>query len=215
MTKKKRVQTTNEERLNTLSHGITAISAIIGLIVLIWFGAKSEKEWSLISAIIFGLSIVALYTFSAMYHGSKDPKNKKLFKILDHCGIFLLIAGSYTPVLLISIGGDTGWLFVGIQWGMALGGIVLKIFFTGRFKGLSTAIYAIMGWVIIFKIDLVMELLSGPAFLLLAASGLAYTVGIVFYTLDSRIKYGHFIWHLFVIAGSVLHYIMVVKYVLV
>ena len=215
MAKQKRVQTAHEEQLNTLSHGITAIAAIGGLIILVWFGAKSEKEWSLISAILFGLSLIALYTFSSIYHGSKDPKNKKLFKILDHCGIFLLIAGSYTPVLLISIGGETGWLFVGIQWGMALVGIILKIFFTGRFKGLSTAIYAVMGWVIIFKIDLVMELLSGPAFLLLAFSGMAYTLGIVFYTLDSRIKYGHFIWHLFVIAGSVFHYIMVVKYVLV
>ena len=215
MAGQKRPQTNNEERLNALSHGITAIAAIGALVVLLWLGYKSDKEWSLFSAIIYGISLLALYTFSSLYHGVSSQKAKKVFKILDHSGIFLLIAGSYTPILLISIGGVTGWVFFGIEWGMALIGIILKIFYAGKFKGLSTAIYAAMGWVIIFKIDLVIELLSAPAFWLLASSGLAYTVGIFFYTLDSRIKYGHFIWHLFVMAGSILHFIMVVKYVLV
>ena len=215
MSGQKRPQTINEERLNTLSHGITAVAAIVGLAILLWLGYKSDKEWSLFSAIVFGISLLALYTFSSFYHGVSNQKTKKILKILDHSGIFLLIAGSYTPILLISIGGLTGWVFFWIEWGMAFIGIILKIFYAGRFKGLSTAIYAAMGWVIIFKIDLVIELLPAPSFWLLAASGLAYTVGIFFYTLDSRIKYGHFIWHLFVMAGSILHFIMVVKYVLV
>jgi hemolysin III len=215
VSKQKRPQTINEERLNSLSHGITAVAAIGGLVVLLWLGFKSEREWSMFSAILFGFSLLALYTFSSIYHGLKDQRAKKVFKILDHSGIFLLIAGSYTPVLLISIGGVTGWVFFGIQWGMALVGIILKIFYVGKFKGISTAIYALMGWIVIFKIELVLELLPAPAFWLLAASGMAYTVGIIFYTLDSRIKYGHFVWHLFVMAGSIIHFIMVVKYVLV
>lgn len=215
MAGQKRPQTIHEERLNALSHGVTAVFAIGGLVAVLWLGYKSEKEWSLFSAIVYGISLLALYTFSSFYHGVSSQKAKKIFKILDHSGIFLLIAGSYTPILLISIGGVTGWAFFWIEWGMALIGIILKIFYAGKFKGLSTAIYAAMGWVIIFKIDLVIELLPAPSFWLVASSGLAYTVGIIFYTLDSRIKYGHFIWHLFVIAGSLLHFIMVVKYILV
>jgi hemolysin III len=215
VSKQKRPQTVNEERLNSLSHGITAVAAIGGLVVLLWLGFKSEREWSMFSAILYGISLLALFTFSSFYHGLKNQKAKKVFKILDHSGIFLLIAGSYTPVLLISIGGVTGWVFFGIQWGMALVGIILKIFYVGKFKGLSTAIYAVMGWIVIFKIELVKELLPPPAFWLLAAGGMAYTVGIIFYTLDSRIKYSHFVWHLFVMAGSIIHFIMIVKYVLV
>ena len=213
MIKQQKEQTYSEEWFNSVSHGITALSAIGGMVVLIYFGARSDKTWSLFSGLVYGFSLVALYTFSTLYHGLRHEKAKRVFNILDHCGIFLLIAGTYTPVLLIAIGGATGWWFFGIQWGMALVGIILKIFYTGRFKGLSTLIYAIMGWIIIFKVELVQSLLPAEAFWLLAAGGLSYTVGIIFYSLDSRIKYGHFIWHLFVMAGSILHYIMMVKYV--
>lgn len=206
-------QTRTEEWFNSVSHGITALSAIGGFIVLIVFGAISEQKWSLFSAFFYGGSLVALYTFSTLYHGLKHEKAKRVFKVLDHCGIFLLIAGTYTPALLISIGGTTGWIFFGIQWGMALTGIILKIFYTGRFKILSTLIYAVMGWIIVFKFDMVRELLPTPAFWLLASGGLAYTIGIIFYILDSRIKYSHFIWHLFVMAGSILHYMMMVMYI--
>ncbi|MEN8247847.1 MAG: hemolysin III family protein [Bacteroidota bacterium] len=213
MTKQKRTQSQTEEWFNSISHGITALSAIGGFFVLVVYGATSEKEWSLFSAFFYGSSLVALYTFSTLYHGLKHEKAKKFFKILDHCGIFLLIAGTYTPALLIVIGGTTGWIFFAIQWGMALSGIVLKIFYTGRFKLLSTLIYAVMGWIIVFKVELLAELLPTPAFWLLASGGLAYTFGIIFYILDSRIKYGHFIWHLFVMAGSILHYLMMVMYI--
>ncbi len=206
-------QTYREEWFNSVSHGLTALSAIGGMVVLIYFGAKSNKNWSLFSGLVYGFSLVALYTFSTLYHGLRHEKAKRVFNILDHCGIFLLIAGTYTPVLLISIGGPTGWLFFGIQWGMALAGIVLKIFYTGRYKGLSTLIYAVMGWIIIFKVELVKALLPTGAFWLLAAGGFAYTAGIIFYSLDSRVKYAHFIWHLFVMAGSILHYSMMVTYI--
>ena len=181
--------------------------------MLIIFGAKSELDWSLFSAIFYGSSLVTLYSFSTLYHGLRHQKTKRVFNVLDHCGIFLLIAGTYTPVLLITIGGVTGWVFFGIQWGMALVGIVLKIFYTGKYRVISTLIYALMGWIIIFKIEILKAALPTPAYWLLISGGLAYTVGIVFYILDSRIKYGHFIWHLFVMAGSILHYIMMVMYV--
>jgi hemolysin III len=206
-------QTHGEELSNSISHGITAIIAIGGFGVLIVFGAQSEKDWSLFSALFYGGSLVALYSFSALYHGLRHEKAKRVFNVLDHCGIFLLIAGTYTPVLLISIGGVTGWIFFGIQWTMALIGIILKIFYTGKYKFISTLIYAVMGWIIVFKIEVLKAALPTPAYWLLIAGGLAYTVGIVFYIMDSRIKYGHFIWHLFVMAGSILHYIMMVMYV--
>lgn len=209
----KRKQSLGEEISNSISHGITALSAIGGMVVLLVFGAQSDKEWSLFSALFYGLSLVALYTFSTLYHSITHTKAKKVFNILDHCGIFLLIAGTYTPVLLISIGGFTGWLFFGIQWSMALIGILLKVFFTGKYNLLSTLLYAIMGWIIVFKIDLVKASLPDPAFWLLVSGGLAYTVGIIFYIVDTRMKYSHFIWHLFVMAGSILHFIMMAMYI--
>lgn len=213
MSGKKPKQTHGEELLNSISHGITALSAIGGFVVLIWAGAKSTKEWSLFSAIFYGGSLVALYTFSTLYHSLRHEKAKKVFNILDHCGIFLLIAGTYTPILLISIGGPTGWLFFGIQWSMAFIGVILKIFYTGKYKFISTLIYAVMGWIIVFKISVLKAALPVPAYWLLISGGLAYTVGIIFYILDSRIKFSHFVWHLFVMAGSILHYIMMVMYV--
>jgi hemolysin III len=209
----KQNQTAREEWLNSISHGITALSAIGGFVVLIWFGAKSKIDWSLFSALFYGGSLVALYTFSTLYHGLRHEKAKRIFNILDHCGIFLLIAGTYTPVLLITIGGVTGWIFFGIQWTMAVIGITLKIFYTGKYRILSTLIYAVMGWIIVFKIGVLKAALPVPGYWLLVSGGLSYTVGIIFYIIDSRMKYAHFIWHLFVMAGSILHYIMMVMYV--
>jgi len=182
-------------------------------VVLIVLGARSEKDWSLFSALFYGLSLVLLYSFSSVYHGLRHQKAKYIFNILDHCGIYLLIAGTYTPVLLITIGGTTGWTFFGLQWTLALIGIILKIFYTGRFNLISTLMYALMGWIIIFKIELVKTLLPTGAFWLLVAGGLAYTIGIVFYIIDYRMKLAHFVWHLFVMAGSILHYIMMVMYI--
>lgn len=207
-------QSTNEEIANAVSHGIAALCAIGGFVVLLIFGIKSEKEWSLFSAFFYGSSLIVLYTVSSIYHGLQHKPVKRIFNILDHCSIFLLIAGTYTPVLLISIGGITGWLFFGIQWGIALIGVSLKIVYTGRFNLLSTILYAVMGWIIIIKIDLVKSLLPSGAFWLLVAGGLSYTIGIIFYIIDTRMKFSHFIWHLFVMAGSLLHFLMIVLYVL-
>lgn len=212
MTSKKQ-QTIGEEIANSVSHGITALCAIAGFVIILIFGIKSEKEFSIFSALFYGLSLISLYTFSTLYHSLRNKTAKRVFNILDHCGIFLLIAGTYTPVSLLSIGGTTGWLLFGIQWGIAFVGISLKVFYTGRFNTLSTILYAFMGWMILFKIDLVKSVLPIPAFWLLATGGFAYTIGIVFYIIDTRMKFSHFIWHLFVIAGSVLHFLMMVLYV--
>lgn len=209
----KRKQTPGEELSNWVSHGITALAAFAGSIIVILAAIPSNVEWSLFSALLYSLSLVALYTFSTLYHSITQVNAKKIFKILDHCGIFLLIAGTYTPVVLISIGGKVGWIFFTIQWSMALIGIGLKVFFTGKYNLLSTLLYAVMGWIIVFKIDLVKEVLPPPAFWLLVFGGIAYTVGIVFYILDTRMKFAHFIWHLFVMAGSILHFIMIARYI--
>lgn len=206
-------QTRREEWFNAISHGITALTAIGGLVVLIVFGARSDKEWSLFSALFYGGSLVALYTFSSVYHAITHEKAKYIFNILDHCGIYLLIAGTYTPVLLITMGGTAGWVLFGIQWGMAAIGVILKIFYIGRYSLLSTFMYALMGWIIVVKINTIASLLPAPAFWLLVSGGLAYTVGIVFYIIDGKMRYAHFIWHLFVMAGSILHYMMMVMYI--
>ncbi len=210
MLKLKRSQTNLEESLNSISHGLTALASIIGFIYLVKISWQPPQEWKLFSAIVYGLSLILLYSFSALYHATKQEKPKWIFKILDHSSIFLLIAGSYTPVLLLAMGGKIGWFFFIGQWGMAGIGIILKIFYAGKFKGISTIIYALMGWSIVLKLDLLRASISEPALTLLALSGLSYTVGIIFYSLDARIKYGHFIWHLFVMAGSAFHYYMLV-----
>lgn len=211
----KPAQTNLEEWFNMFSHAITGLCAVGGLVILIVFGAQSDQDWSLFSALFYGVSLVLLYVFSSIYHGLRHRTAKYVFNILDHCGIYLLIAGTYTPVLLVTIGGSTGWWFFGLQWSMAVVGIVLKIFFTGKYNVLSTLMYAVMGWIVVFKIELVKSLMPDPAFHLLVWGGVAYTVGIVFYLIDHRMRFSHFIWHLFVMAGSLLHYLMIVKYVVI
>ena len=201
-----------EEIVNSASHGVAAIASIIGLIVLII--NSSNQEWMLFSAIVYGFSLFILYTSSSLYHGIRNEKIKHIFRILDHCSIFILIAGTYTPVVLISIGGHTGWWLFGIQWVLVLIGCFFKFFYTGKYESISILMYIIMGWMIIIQWDQLINVITGPALHLLIGGGVTYTIGIFFYLFDSRIKYFHFIWHLFVIAGSSLHYIMILKYVI-
>ena len=208
-------QTDTEEWFNSISHGVTALAAILGLVFLIILGVSSLKDFTLFSSIVYGLSLVSLYTFSTFYHGLRHGKAKNVFHILDHCGIYLLIAGSYTPVLLVSIGGTTGWVLFAIQWAFAAVGIVIKVFYTGKYDLISTLMYAVMGWMIVIRWQDLVDAIPSPALMLLLAGGISYTAGIVFYLLDTRMKYLHFVWHLFVMTGSVLHFIMIVKYVIV
>ena len=201
-----------EETLNSSSHGIAAIASIIGLIALIL--KSSKQEWILFSAIVYGVSLIILYTASTLYHWLRNEKIKHVFRIIDHCSIFILIAGTYTPILLISIGGSTGWWFFGIQWTLVLIGIVFKLFHTGKYESISVLIYILMGWMVVFKWDYLTNVISDSTFNLLLTGGIIYTIGIFFYLLDSKIKYFHFVWHLFVITGSILHYIVIFKYVI-
>ena len=201
-----------EEILNSTSHGIAALASIIGFIVLMTC-SSSNQEWKVFSTIVYGVSLIILYTSSALYHGLINKNIKHVFRIIDHCSIFILIAGTYTPILLISIGGNIGWWMFGIQWTLALIGFIFKFFYTGKHESISILMYLIMGWMIVFKWDYLTNAISDSTFNLLLSGGIAYTTGICFYLLDSRIKYFHFIWHLFVITGSTLHYIMIFKYV--
>lgn len=203
-----------EERLNTISHGITAVAAIGGFVVLIVFGTISEKNWTLFSAIIYGLSLIILYGASATYHGVTNVSIKEKLRIIDHCSIFLLIAGTYTPIMLISIGGTTGWVFFGLQWGMAITGIILKVFYTGKYEIISLLMYVAMGWMVLLKANLLYINIEPTGFWLIVSGGLAYSSGIVFYSLDHKIPFGHFVWHLFVIAGSLLHYLAIIMFVI-
>ena len=208
MKKKKHI----EEIFNSASHGIAAIISIIGLVVLI--NNSSKKELMLFSAIVYGISLIVLYTSSSLYHAFRNKKIKHVFRILDHCSIYFLIAGTYTPILLILIGGSIGWWIFGIQWTLVLIGFIFKIFYTGKYESISVLIYLLMGWMVVFKWDYLTNAIYDSAFNLLLAGGIVYTIGIFFYLLDSKIRYFHFLWHLFVITGSALHYTLIFKYVL-
>ncbi|MEL0456275.1 hemolysin III family protein [Flavobacteriaceae bacterium SZ-1-7] len=207
-----RIQSVFEEKLNSISHALGALFGIAALILLI-IGDTHKTDWSLFSVIIYGISIIVLFTTSAFYHAVKGEKRKHFFRVIDHISIYLLIAGTYTPVLLISLEESNGWLLFYIVWGIAAFGVILKLFFTGQFEVFSTLLYLIMGWLIVFDFSNLSDALGTNGVLLLFAGGLAYTVGIVFYAIH-KIPYNHVIWHLFVLAGAVFHFFMIYLFVI-
>lgn len=196
-----------EEFYNALTHGIGAFLTIPALILLL---NKATSTIETISYTIFGISMFCMYLCSTLYHSV--PVGKTFLKKLDHSSIFLLIAGTYTPIALIAIGGSTGWTIVGIEWGLALAGIILKQFFVHRFKALSLIVYIGMGWVAIFFFKPLYAQIGMPGIITLLAGGLAYTVGTYFYK-NNKIPYNHAIWHVFVIAGSVAMFAVVYFFV--
>jgi hemolysin III len=204
-------QTPLQERLNAISHAIGAIFGVLGLTSLIIFNSN-KTGWSLFSVIIYGISIITLFTASTLYHSVKDEVKKHYFRIIDHISIYFLIAGTYTPVLLITLHQSLGWTLFYTVWGIATFGIVLKLFFTGKFEIFSTLLYLVMGWLIVFDFTNLSKLMDSNGVLLLFFGGLAYTVGIIFYALK-KIPYSHVIWHLFVLAGAVFHFFMIFFYV--
>jgi len=171
------------------------------------------NAWHVVSAGIFGASLLGLYAASTFYHAARSPDLRKKLRVLDHSSIYMLIAGTYTPFTLISLQGSTGWIIFGISWGLAVIGIVLKLFFTGRFNGLSTMMYVFMGWVIVFAIKPLISSLSAEGLFWLFAGGLAYTAGAVIYSIE-KIQFNHAIFHIFVLLGSFCHFISVFFYVL-
>jgi hemolysin III len=175
-----RNQTSVEERWNTLTHGIAALLGIIGTVLLL-LKTNPDQPYRVSSSVIYGASIIILFTASTLYHYSRDEKQKHYFRIVDHISIYLLIAGTYTPVLLLGLLDSRGWLLFALVWGIAGLGMVLKLFFTGKFEVFSTLLYLVMGWLIVFDFTNVSEFLGTNGVFWLFAGGLFYTVGIVFY----------------------------------
>lgn len=202
-----------EEIANSITHGLGILLSLAALVLLVTFSALYGSSIHIVSGAIFGASLVLLYTASTLYHSYRNPKVKYYLKIVDHSCIYLLIAGTYTPFLLVTLQGTLGWTLFGIIWLLALIGIVLKIFFVQRFKIVSTIAYIFMGWIIIFAIKPLITSLAEGGLILLIAGGLSYTLGIVFYVWK-QIPFSHAIWHLFVIGGSVCHFFAVLIHII-
>jgi len=203
-----------EEIANALTHGIGAVASLIGGVLLIALAALRGDRWQIASAIVFSVALVLLYAASTAYHASRHPIRKRRLKILDHAAIYLLIAGTYTPFTLVALRGPWGFRLLVAVWTMALAGVVFKLFYTGRFKRTSTLLYLAMGWLIVVAAAPMWRALSAATLAWLAAGGLAYTLGTVFY-LNHRLRYAHAVWHLFVLAGSSCHFVAVYSQVAV
>lgn len=200
-----------EELANTLTHGAGIALSIAGLVLLVVRAALYGDVWQIVSFSIFGISLIALYLASTLYHGYSSPRIKKILRTFDHSAIYLLIAGTYTPFLLISLRGPWGWSLFGIIWGLAIIGISFKVFFGHKYELISTIFYLLMGWVVIIAIKPLLAALPISGFLWLLAGGLAYSFGVVFY-LWEKLPFNHAIWHGFVLAGSFFHFCAVFFY---
>jgi len=203
--------TLGEEIFHSITHGIGSGLSIAGLTLLLVLAILFGDVYQIVSFSIFGASLVLLYLSSTLYHGFQQPRVKHIFKIFDHASIYLLIAGTYTPFLLIGLGGSTGWTFLFIVWGIALFGVVFKILFIERFQVLSVVTYLLMGWLCVFIFREMVTTIPLGAIIWLAIGGLFYTVGVIFYALQ-KIPYMHAVWHFFVLGGSLCHFIAVLLY---
>ncbi|MDZ7629870.1 MAG: hemolysin III family protein [Gemmatimonadaceae bacterium] len=201
-----------EEIANAITHGVGALASAAAGAVLVTIASLHGSRLQQICAIVFGTSLVLLYTASTLYHAIPSAIAKRRLKVFDHCAIYTLIAGTYTPFALIGLRGTVGWWLFGVAWGLALIGIVFKLFFTGRFKLFSTLVYIGMGWMALFAIKPMMMNIPLPSLIWLLAGGVAYTAGTVFYH-NERLRYSHAVWHLFVLAGSACHFIAVMSQV--
>ena len=198
----KRPQTFGEEMANTISHGVGALLAAAGATLLIGKAISAGSARAVVGMSLYGASLVALYVASTVYHAAKDPAWKEKLRIMDHCSIFLLILGTYIPVALLTLGGSLGWILIAVNTALAILGIVLKIIDLNRFGKVSLLLYALMGWLVMPAFKTVVSVMPVSGVALLLAGGLAYTAGIAFY--KSKKHYMHFVWHLFVLLGSVL-----------
>jgi hemolysin III len=202
-----------EEKLNVLSHGIGLVLSIIALVLLVVYASLEGNSWHIVSFSIYGASLIVLYAASTLYHYVQSPKLRYRLNIFDHASIYILIAGTYTPFTLVVLNGWVGWTIFGVSWGLALTGVILKLFFIGKYDKISTIAYVLMGWLIIFAIKPLVHNLPLDGLLWLLAGGIFYTVGAVLYSIKS-IKYNHAIFHIFVLLGSFSHFMAVFFYVL-
>ncbi|MGB5291103.1 MAG: hemolysin III family protein [Lysobacterales bacterium] len=202
-----------EEKTNIVSHAIGLGLSVIALLLMLLRASGSGNILHVISAGIFGVSLIALYAASTFYHSAKEPKKRARLRINDHATIYILIAGTYTPFTLVTLNGWIGWTIFGISWGMAISGVILKLFFTGRYNVLSTLMYVFMGWIIVFAFKPLINSLAPDGLFWLVAGGVAYTTGAVIYSIK-KIPFNHAIFHLFVLLGSFCHFVSVYFYVL-
>ncbi|MFW2132672.1 PAQR family membrane homeostasis protein TrhA [Ectothiorhodospira haloalkaliphila] len=208
----RRRQTLGEEIANSVSHGAALVAVIVGIPFLILDAVRSGSAAFVVGVSVFSATMVVLYLSSTLYHAMPQGRAKRVFRVVDHSVIFLMIAGTYTPFTLGVLGGPWGWTLFGLVWGLAGLGVLLKSFNGLSHPVLSTGLYLLMGWLVVIAIVPLYNLMPTPGLMWLVAGGLAYTGGVVFYALDQRVRYGHFIWHLFVIAGTVCHYFAILWY---
>jgi len=201
----RRELSTGEEIVNSITHGIGALLSIVALVFLIMVAGEYEDIWHLVSFIIYGCSLIVLYLSSTLYHSFTNPKLKNVFARFDHISIFLLIAGTYTPILLTTLRGIWGWSLFSIIWGMAITGAVIRSIYLHRFRKLMVGIYLVMGWMAIVAAKQIYLKMPGPSIVFLVLGGVAYSLGVIFY-MWRKMPYSHGIWHLFVLAGSTLHF---------
>jgi hemolysin III len=202
-----------EEKINIISHAIGFILSIVALVFLATYATLHGDVWHIVSFSIFGASLIILYAASTAYHSAQKSELRNRLKIIDHASIYVLIAGTYTPFTLVTLKGTVGWLIFGISWGLALTGIILKLFFTGKYNLVSTIMYVLMGWIIVFAIKPLIKDLPFDGLLWLVAGGISYTVGAILYSIKI-IKFNHAIFHIFVLFGSFCHFMSVFFYVL-
>ena len=202
-----------EEVWNSITHGVGFLLSIAALIILLTYSSVESSTIVMFSVVIYGTTLIILYGSSTLYHGITNIKVKRLLQKFDHSAIYFLIAGTYTPILLVAIGGVEGWTIFTIEWSVAIVGIMLKFLYPGRFEVLSLVAYVIMGWLVVVIFETFKNSIDPAGFWLIVAGGVTYTAGIIFYVKDD-IRYFHTIWHFFVMLGSLLHFFAVLLYVI-
>jgi len=205
--------TPGEERANIITHGIGVVASVAAAGSLITLAVFYGDVWRVVSFSIYGTSLVLMYLISTLYHALRSPKAKHVLRILDHISIYLLIAGTYTPFMLVNMRGDWGWPILGVIWGLAATGIIFKIFMTGRWDVVSSIMYILMGWIVLIAFKPFVNAVPLNGILWLAAGGCAYTGGVAFYSY-TQLPYHHAIWHCFVLLGSICHFCAILFYVL-
>jgi hemolysin III len=201
------------EKLNAITHLVAAVLALVGSTVLVTLAVVGADPWKVVSVTLYGVTLVLLYSFSTLYHSLRGHA-KSILRKLDHHSIYLLIAGSYTPFCLVTLRGPWGWSLFGVVWALALLGIAQELRPSRGGRKLSLAIYIVMGWVALVALVPMLKALGSAGFAWVAAGGVLYTVGIVFFVLDTRLRHAHGVWHLFVMAGSAAHFFAIARYVL-
>jgi hemolysin III len=200
------------ERFNGLTHFSGALLALAGTVVLVVLASLKADPWKIVSFSIYGATLLFLYASSTLYHSTRG-RTKEVFRKFDHAAIYLLIAGTYTPFALVTLNGPWGWSIFAVVWGLAAIGVIQEIWLAKGARVVSLVLYLLMGWFAIVAVVPLVTVLSAGGFAWLLAGGVAYTAGIVFYVLDERFRHFHGIWHLFVMAGSIIHYLAIVRYV--